>query len=130
MALEYLTYDIFTLKSDVWSFGIVLWEIFSFGKVPYGQHGYDEVLEKLESGYRLPCPIEIENVWSNTPKKLYEELSKICLAEDPSDRPTFFEISTIIGMEMTQDELIEYDENTKAYHSDHVVDYLSLNKNK
>ena len=130
MALEYLTYDILTLKSDVWSFGIVLWEIFSFGKVPYGQHGYDEVLEKLESGYRLPCPIEIENVWSNTPKKLYEELSKICLAEDPSDRPTFFEISTIIGMEMTQDELIEYDENTKAYHSDHVVDYLSLNKNK
>ena len=130
MALEYLTYNVLTLKSDVWSFGVVLWEIFSFGKAPYGLQEYDEVLEKLERGYRLPCPAEVETISSNLPKQLYETLSEICFIESPNNRPTFYEIATMIGMELTKEELNRYIENTTTYHSHYVGNYLSLNKKK
>ena len=130
MALEYLTYNVLTLKSDVWSFGVVLWEIFSFGKAPYGLQEYDEVLEKLERGYRLPCPAEVETISSNLPKQLYETLSEICFIESPNNRPTFYEVATMIGMELTKEELNRYIENTTTYHSHYVGNYLSLNKKK
>ena len=54
MALEYLKNGILNLKSDIWSYGVLFWEIFSFGRVPYGHQDYEELVPKLDNGYRLP----------------------------------------------------------------------------
>ena len=42
--------------SDVWSFGVLLWELTSFAKTPYGAIGASEVVAELDKGYRLPQP--------------------------------------------------------------------------
>ena len=49
------------MKSDIWSFGVVLWEIFSLGKEPYGfWKKPEELIEKIiKNGYRLTCPEEV-----------------------------------------------------------------------
>ena len=72
MALEYLEHDYFTLKSDVWSFGVLVWEMFSFGKSPYGPCSFDEVLEKLANGYRLLFPKGLEKNTTWSPEELYQ----------------------------------------------------------
>jgi len=47
----------FSHESDVWSFGITLWEIFSLGEVPYpGVSWTQEFINLLKNGFRLPCP--------------------------------------------------------------------------
>jgi serine/threonine protein kinase len=62
-APESLNYNVFTIKSDVWAFGICLWEIATFGKTPYPGVDLFSVLDKLETGYRMPrpegCPTEV-----------------------------------------------------------------------
>ena len=62
MAPEFLHTNCFTLASDVWSFGIVLWELFSLGKEPYAGQTVEDVIEKFKKGYSLPCPDEINLV--------------------------------------------------------------------
>ena len=57
MAVESLTYRIFSTESDVWSYGIVLWELFSLARTPYPAIEPDEGFQKrLESGYRMEKP--------------------------------------------------------------------------
>ena len=46
----------FSEKSDVWSFGVLLWEVMSFGAQPYADWGNQQVLREVDKGYRLPCP--------------------------------------------------------------------------
>lgn len=84
LAPEVLTDQIFSEKSDVWSFGIVMFETFSFGKIPYETLNDGELLEFLQSGQRLDCP-----------EKLTEPLSTTmfsCWHTDPEQRPTFEEL--------------------------------------
>ncbi|KAI7799925.1 tyrosine-protein kinase SRK2 [Triplophysa rosa] len=71
----------FTIKSDVWSFGILLYEIFTFGQMPYPTLTNYQVVKKLTTGYRMSCP-------PNCQKYLYEIMSD-CWKEVPADRPTF-----------------------------------------
>ena len=52
MALEFLTDGCFTLKSDVWSYGVVLWEMFALGQEPYCQMGRDDAIRRIKSGFR------------------------------------------------------------------------------
>lgn len=67
----------FTSKSDVWSFGILLWEIYSFGRVPYPKIQLSEVMSHLDTGYRMgppeSCPPEIftimQKTWDKVPEK-------------------------------------------------------------
>ncbi|XP_066556044.1 tyrosine-protein kinase SRK2 isoform X1 [Amia ocellicauda] len=71
----------FTIKSDVWSFGILLYEIMTFGKMPYPTLTNYQVIQKLSSGYRMPCP-------PLCPPVLYEIMFD-CWKDIDSDRPTF-----------------------------------------
>lgn len=46
----------FSIKSDVWSFGILLTEVITYGRIPYPGMNNAEVLQQVEKGYRMPCP--------------------------------------------------------------------------
>lgn len=80
-ALETLHENKFTIKCDVWSFGILLYEIMTYGQIPYPTFSNAQVVNMLRSGYRMPCPI-------NCPKRIYE-MMRDCWKETPADRPTF-----------------------------------------
>ena len=81
MALESLTEKIFSEKSDIWAFGILAYEMFTFGKDPYEALNDDEILEFLNQGNRLERP-------SNVNDQLYEIMMG-CWNADPDSRPTF-----------------------------------------
>uniref|UniRef100_G1NN07 Ephrin type-A receptor 1 n=1 Tax=Meleagris gallopavo TaxID=9103 RepID=G1NN07_MELGA len=83
-APEAIAHRIFTSASDVWSFGIVMWEVLSFGDKPYGNMTNQEVMRSLEDGYRLPPPVDCPSI-------LYE-LMKSCWSHDRMRRPHFQEI--------------------------------------
>uniref|UniRef100_A0A915AKQ9 Tyrosine-protein kinase n=1 Tax=Parascaris univalens TaxID=6257 RepID=A0A915AKQ9_PARUN len=80
-APEALRYSKFSTKSDMWSFGVLLWEIFSFGRVPYPRIPIQDVVRHIERGYRMEppegCPTEIS--------RLMNEAWML----DPNSRPTF-----------------------------------------
>ncbi|CAH8540836.1 unnamed protein product [Schistosoma turkestanicum] len=71
----------FTIKSDVWSFGIVIYEIITYGQVPFPSMNNTETLQQVENGYRMPCPI-------NCPNSIYEIMLNTWNAK-PECRPTF-----------------------------------------
>ncbi|CAL8112443.1 unnamed protein product [Orchesella dallaii] len=86
LAIESLKLMEFTTKSDVWSYGITLWEIFSLGSVPYpGQSYTDEFLTDLENGYRMSAPIHATT-------QIFEEMQR-CWDLNPTMRPTFSELA-------------------------------------
>uniref|UniRef100_A0A8C7X858 non-specific protein-tyrosine kinase n=1 Tax=Oryzias sinensis TaxID=183150 RepID=A0A8C7X858_9TELE len=73
----------FSVKSDVWSFGVLLYEMMSRGKMPYeGSFLFNkEVMTILTSGYRLACP-------TRCPENIYKIMMD-CWAAEPSKRPSF-----------------------------------------
>ncbi|VDK89262.1 unnamed protein product [Litomosoides sigmodontis] len=68
-APEALRYSKFSTKSDVWSFGVLLWEIFSYGRVPYPRIPIQDVVRHIEKGYRMEppegCPMEISRLMND-----------------------------------------------------------------
>ena len=58
-APEAALYYRFTIKSDVWSFGIVLYEIITYGRFPYPRMTNEQVLKQLQQGYRMPRPVAL-----------------------------------------------------------------------
>ncbi|XP_050682575.1 tyrosine-protein kinase receptor torso-like [Leptidea sinapis] len=81
MALESLTHRIYTTQSDVWSFGVVMWEVVTVGATPYPAVGVSRLPRLLRAGYRMPRP-------ANCTPALYEVMSS-CWNARPSSRPTF-----------------------------------------
>ncbi|NXQ79920.1 HCK kinase, partial [Nyctibius grandis] len=80
-APEAINYGSFTIKSDVWSFGILLTEIITYGRIPYPGMSSVEVIRALEHGYRMPRT-------QNCPEQLYDVMMR-CWKIKPEDRPTF-----------------------------------------
>ncbi|XP_038055911.1 angiopoietin-1 receptor-like [Patiria miniata] len=89
LAIESLTHQIYTTQSDVWSFGILLWEIATFGGTPYASIKGMSLVERLESGYRMEQP-------SNCDDEIYATMLQ-CWSEDPKQRPTFASLVTTLG---------------------------------
>lgn len=81
----------FSIKSDVWSFGILLWEIFSFGRNPYPRVPLNEVLNKVTNGYRMESP-------DKCPPSFYS-LMKACWDINPNNRPSFSRIQLELSRE-------------------------------
>lgn len=71
----------FSIKSDVWSFGILLYEIMTFGQMPYPNMTNLQVVQRVPMGYRMICP-------PNCPAVLYDIMMD-CWKENEQDRPTF-----------------------------------------
>ncbi|KAM4721184.1 tyrosine-protein kinase ABL2 [Rhinophrynus dorsalis] len=82
-APESLAYNTFSIKSDVWAFGVLLWEIATYGMSPYPGIDLSQVYDLLEKGYRMEQP-------EGCPPKVYE-LMRACWQWNPSDRPSFSE---------------------------------------
>ncbi|XP_019639633.1 PREDICTED: tyrosine-protein kinase receptor Tie-2-like [Branchiostoma belcheri] len=88
IAYESLFYQVYTTQSDVWSFGILMWEIMTMGKQPYGRMTGKELMELLPSGYRLEKP-------ALCPQDVYEVM-KSCWETLPENRPTFPELKATL----------------------------------
>ena len=80
-APEGLAYNKFTTKSDVWAFGILLWEIATYGMSPYPGVDLSDVFQLLETGYRMEIPHECH-------PRVYDLMSH-CWEWDPRKRPSF-----------------------------------------
>ncbi|KAG5865844.1 Tyrosine-protein kinase Abl, partial [Gonioctena quinquepunctata] len=83
-APEGLAYNKFSTKSDVWAFGVLLWEIATYGMSPYPGVDLTDVYHMLEKGYRMECP-------PGCPPKIYD-LMRQCWQWHANERPTFKEI--------------------------------------
>ncbi|XP_062950906.1 tyrosine-protein kinase HCK isoform X1 [Cynocephalus volans] len=87
-APEAINFGSFTIKSDVWSFGILLTEIITYGRVPYPGMSNPEVIRALEDGYRMPRP-------EHCPEELYNIMMR-CWKNRPEERPTFEYIQSVL----------------------------------
>ena len=108
MALECLQHNYFTRTSDAWSFGVVFWEILSFGTEPYGHQQQDELLQKLKAGFRLSFPEDSRDISCWSPEKVFNDLSNICFIPEPEERGDFGDILKLIKRELLPEELIDY----------------------
>uniref|UniRef100_A0A1A8H3V6 receptor protein-tyrosine kinase n=1 Tax=Nothobranchius korthausae TaxID=1143690 RepID=A0A1A8H3V6_9TELE len=83
-APEAIQYRRFSSASDVWSFGIVMWEVMSYGERPYWDMGTQDVVKAIEDGFRLPAPV-------SCPAHLHQ-LMLDCWQKDRSARPRFADL--------------------------------------
>ncbi|XP_023665956.1 ephrin type-A receptor 7 isoform X2 [Paramormyrops kingsleyae] len=87
-ATEAIQYRKFTSASDVWSYGIVMWEVMSYGERPYWDMSNQDVIKAIEEGYRLPAPMDC-------PPGLHQ-LMLDCWQKDRNERPKFDQIVGIL----------------------------------
>jgi serine/threonine protein kinase len=81
-APEAVIRGIFSSSSDVWSFGILLWELWSYAAMPYKGWTNEAVMSNVTRGYRMPSP-------KNCPQFIYSLMLE-CWTEDPLERPYFY----------------------------------------
>ena len=86
----------YSTKSDVWSYGVFVWEVFTLADLPYAGQGDEDVLKGLQRpqgiGLQMPsdCPLEVA------------QLVRRCMCGNPAERPSFGEVTMAIG-QMTID---------------------------
>ncbi|XP_030625877.1 ephrin type-A receptor 3 [Chanos chanos] len=83
-APEAIAYRKFTSASDVWSYGIVMWEVISYGERPYWEMSNQDVIKAIDEGYRLPAPMDCPVV--------LHQLMLDCWEKGRSERPKFSQI--------------------------------------
>ncbi|KAG8007726.1 Ephrin type-A receptor 2, partial [Nibea albiflora] len=87
-APEAIAYRKFTSASDVWSFGIVMWEVMAFGERPYWDMSNHEVMKAINEAFRLPAPMDCPSA--------INQLMLQCWQHDRSKRPRFADIVNIL----------------------------------
>ncbi|XP_060931283.1 ephrin type-A receptor 2 isoform X2 [Limanda limanda] len=87
-APEAIAYRKFTSASDVWSFGIVMWEVMAFGERPYWDMSNHEVMKAINEAFRLPAPMDC-------PSTVYQLMLQ-CWLQDRSKRPRFGDIVSLL----------------------------------
>uniref|UniRef100_A0A3Q3WTM7 receptor protein-tyrosine kinase n=1 Tax=Mola mola TaxID=94237 RepID=A0A3Q3WTM7_MOLML len=111
-APEAIAYRKFTSASDVWSYGIVMWEVMSFGERPYWDMSNQDVINAIEQDYRLPPPMDC-------PSTLHQ-LMLDCWQKDRNVRPRFGDIVS------TLDKMIRNPTSLKAVANIPSVDLLRI----
>uniref|UniRef100_A0A667XGV4 Tyrosine-protein kinase n=1 Tax=Myripristis murdjan TaxID=586833 RepID=A0A667XGV4_9TELE len=91
-APECINFHKFSSKSDVWSYGVTMWEAFSYGGKPYKKMKGPEVIRFIENGSRMECP-------QGCPDRMYAVMNE-CWTYKHEDRPDFKKV----------------EENMRAYH--------------
>jgi len=95
VAIEALLDRVYSTQSDIWAYGVLLWEIFTLGGTPYPRIPVQDLYKVLKGGYRMKRP-------KSCPPLIYEIMGK-CWMEEPSKRPSFSEL--VAHMESLLDEL-------------------------
>ncbi|XP_030060109.1 ephrin type-A receptor 3 isoform X2 [Microcaecilia unicolor] len=111
---EAIAYRKFTSASDVWSYGIVLWEVMSYGERPYWEMSNQDVIKAVDEGYRLPPPMDC-------PAALYQ-LMLDCWQKDRNNRPKFEQIVSILDKLIRNPSSLKVIANTAARPSTLLLD--------
>uniref|UniRef100_A0A673TTW7 Tyrosine-protein kinase n=1 Tax=Suricata suricatta TaxID=37032 RepID=A0A673TTW7_SURSU len=85
---EVFHFNKYSSKSDVWSFGVLMWEVFTEGKMPFENKSNLQVVEAISKGFRLYRP-------QLAPMSIYEVMYS-CWHEKPKGRPTFAELLQVL----------------------------------
>ncbi|XP_022097090.1 focal adhesion kinase 1-like isoform X6 [Acanthaster planci] len=101
MAPESINFKRFTSASDVWMFGVCMWEILMYGVKPFQGVKNNDVIGRIENGERLPMP-------AGCPPTLYSVMT-LCWSYEPSKRPTFQDLK--LRLHEIQDEEVEQQES-------------------
>ncbi|XP_055253619.1 ephrin type-A receptor 8 [Moschus berezovskii] len=99
-APEAIAFRTFSSASDVWSFGVVMWEVLAYGERPYWNMTNRDVISSVEEGYRLPAPM-------GCPHALHQ-LMLDCWHKDRAQRPRFSQIVSVL------DSLVHSPESLRA----------------
>ncbi|CAH8840693.1 unnamed protein product [Trichobilharzia szidati] len=94
LAPECLMDRIYTIKSDVWSFGVLLWEIFTLGSTPFPNIEITEIVRLIPSGVRNPKPVLASN-------EIYELMCN-CWKVKPAERLSFTELVGLLELHINQ----------------------------
>ncbi|KAM4539766.1 protein tyrosine kinase 2aa isoform 8-T8 [Odontesthes bonariensis] len=97
MAPESINFRRFTSASDVWMFGVCMWEILMYGIKPFQGVKNNDVIGRIENGERLAMPPQC-------PPTLYSLMTK-CWSYDPSKRPRFTELKTQLSTILEEEKL-------------------------
>ncbi|XP_029956302.1 platelet-derived growth factor receptor beta-like [Salarias fasciatus] len=108
MAPESIFQNIYSSQSDVWSYGVLLWEIFSLGSSPYSELPMtQEFCSALKRGHRMSRP-------QHAPPHMYE-LMKQCWDDKPQSRPSFSSIVATVGNLLSDDYKQRYLQLTEEF---------------
>ncbi|CAF0819812.1 unnamed protein product [Rotaria sordida] len=106
MSIESLLSGIYSEMSDVWSFGVLLWEMFSYGTQPYYGYTNPEVIEMIRDRILLVCPL-------NCSKKIYVLMCS-CWEEISEQRPTFIELMQRLKQLQEKTTLLSIDDELES----------------
>ncbi|XP_076329625.1 focal adhesion kinase 1-like isoform X4 [Tachypleus tridentatus] len=104
MAPESINFRRFTTASDVWMFGVCMWEILMMGIKPFQGVKNNDVIGRIENGERLPLP-------PNCPPRLYSLMSQ-CWSYEPSKRPSFQKVKQVLS-EILEEEQRQQEETMR-----------------
>ncbi|XP_039250692.2 ephrin type-B receptor 3-like [Styela clava] len=105
-APEAITFRKFTSASDVWSFGIVMWEVMSYGERPYWGMSNQDVIQAVGSGYRLPAPMDCPHA--------QHQLMLDCWKKDRNQRPKFVQIVSSLDRMIKEPALLKVTNDSTA----------------